>query len=67
MEREELLSRLDLIEEHARVTLDEFPDHLNKERQREILALVRDLRWLATHPELSPVADPEATVKLSVP
>lgn len=67
MRKDELLSTLDLIEEHARCTLDEFPRRLNKERQRAILALIRELRRAATQPELSRVADPEATVKLSIP
>ena len=34
MEQEELLSKLDLIEEQARLTLDEYPKQLTKERQR---------------------------------
>ena len=59
------LSKLDLIEEHAHVTLAEFADRLNKERQRGILALVREIRFAAAHPELSRLVDPEATVKLS--
>jgi hypothetical protein len=44
MELSELLSKLDLIEEHARHTLDEFPRHLTKERQRMIIALVQQIR-----------------------
>jgi hypothetical protein len=55
MELKELLSKLDLIEEHARFTLDEFPRHLTKERQRMIIALVHQIR--VAH-------DPEATGKL---
>ena len=54
MELKELLSKLDLIEEHARHTLDEFPRHLTKERQRMIIALVHQIR--VAH-------DPEATVR----
>ena len=63
MEKEELLSKLDLIEEQARLTLDEFPQHLTKERQRMIIALVKHIRWAvvdSTPEEL----DPEATVRL---
>jgi hypothetical protein len=67
VQKEELLSKLDLIEEHARVTLEEFPGRLDKERQRQILALARDLRRAAMQPEPARLADPEATVKLSVP
>lgn len=55
MEPKELLSKLDLIEEHARFTLDEFPKHLTRERQRMIIALVHQIR--VAH-------DPEATVRL---
>ena len=47
MELEELLSKLDLIEEQARLTLDEYPKHLTKERQRMIIALVKHIRWEA--------------------
>ena len=57
MELKELLSKLDLIEEHARHTLDEFPKHLTKERQRMIIALVHQIRV---------GCDPEATVRNSV-
>jgi hypothetical protein len=63
VEKEELLSKLDLIEEQARLTLDEFPQHLTKERQRMIIALVKHIRWAvvdSTPEEL----DPEATVRL---
>ena len=52
METSELLNKLDLIEENARCTLEEFP-HLTKERQRMILALVYQIR--AAH-------DPEITL-----
>ena len=45
MQTEELLSKLDLIEEHARLTIDDFPQ-LTKERQQMIIALVKQVRWL---------------------
>lgn len=68
MQTEELLSKLDLIEEQARLTLDEFPQHLAKERQRMIIALVKHMRWAITDtppPALDdPDTDPEATVRL---
>ena len=54
MESKELLSKLDLIEEHARLTLND-PTHLQKERQRMIIALVHQIR--VAH-------DPEATVRM---
>jgi len=58
MDKEELLSKLELIEEQARLTLEEYPQHLTKERQRVIIALVKHLRW-----EIADSApDPEATV-----
>jgi hypothetical protein len=64
MEREELLSKLELIEEQARLTLDEYPQHLTKERQRMIIALVKHLRWALAEPNPGTAADPEATVRL---
>jgi hypothetical protein len=63
METEELLSKLDLIEEQARLTLDEFPQHLAKERQRMIIALVKHIRWGVADSSGS-VPDPEDTVRL---
>jgi hypothetical protein len=64
VEREELLSKLDLIEEQARLTLEEFPQHLTKERQRMIIALIKHIRWAIadSSPELAP--DPDATIAL---
>ena len=59
METQELLSKLDLIEEQARLTLDEFPRELTKERQRMIISLAKNLRWL-----LNEAANPESTVRL---
>ena len=59
METEELLSKLELIEEQARLTLDEFPRHLTKERQRMIISLAKNIRWL-----LNEAANPESTVRL---
>jgi hypothetical protein len=66
--REELLAKLDLIEEQARLTIHEFPAELKKERQRTIIALVKHIRWAASDPSGSLAGvDPEATVKLRVP
>ena len=63
MEREELLSKLDLIEEQARRTFDELPQSRAKERQLMIIALIKQVRWVVTDsPEK--LADPEATVRL---
>ncbi len=56
---QELLSKLDLIEEQARLTLDEFPRDLTKERQRMIISLAKNIRWL-----LNEAANPESTVRL---
>ena len=64
-QREELLARLDLIEEQARLTIAEFPVELRQERQRMIIALARDIRSAATSPSLA--IDPEDTVRLSIP
>jgi hypothetical protein len=46
VQSEELLSKLELIEEQARLTLDEHPRHLTKERQRMIISLAKHIRWL---------------------
>ena len=64
MQIQELLSKLDLIEEHARNTIGDSLQHLTKERQQMIIALVKQIRWLAAESTLSST-DPEATVRLS--
>lgn len=64
METEELLSKLDLIEEQARLTLDEFPQHLAKERQRMIIALAKHIRWALADSNANGAVDPEDTVRL---
>ena len=63
MDREELLSKLELIEEQARLTHDEYPQHLTKERQRMIIALVKHIRWSVAD-GAPPTDDPEATVQM---
>jgi hypothetical protein len=63
LERDELLSKLKLIEEQARLTIDEFPQHLAKERQRMIIALIKHIRWgIADTPGAAD--DLQATVRL---
>ena len=64
MQNDELLSKLDLIEEQARLTLDEYPQHLTKERQRMIIALVKHIRWAVTDSNPEAAVDPESTVRL---
>ena len=64
---QELLAKLDIIEEQARLALQEYPRELKKERQRTILALVKYIRAAATARGMSLPADPEATVKLRAP
>jgi hypothetical protein len=65
VEREELLTKLELIEEQARLTLAQFPQHLTKERQRMIIALAKHLRWLVLDAASRAVpSDPQATVSL---
>ena len=61
MQSEELLSKLELIEEQARLTLDEHPRNLTKERQRMIISLAKNIRWL-----INESANPEATIRLPV-
>ncbi|HEX7054561.1 MAG TPA: hypothetical protein VF211_11575 [Burkholderiales bacterium] len=63
-DREELLAKLDIIEEQARLTLREWPGELKRERQRMIIALAKHIRSAATNPQVSLAVDPEATVKL---
>ena len=63
MGNEELLSKLELIEEQARLTLDEFPQHLAKERQRMIIALVKHIRW-ALADAAQTLEEPESTLGL---
>ena len=64
MQTEELLSKLDQIEEHAKHTLADFPQHLTKERQQMIIALVKHLRWEIADANRGAVEDPESTVRL---
>jgi len=59
VESEELLAKLELIEEQARFTLEEFPRHLAKERQRMIISLAKHIRWL-----IAESGDRESTVRL---
>jgi len=62
MQTEELLSKLDLIEEQAKHTLEEFPQHLTKERQRMIIALRKHIPWMVAEGAPPAGADPEATI-----
>jgi hypothetical protein len=64
VERDELLSKLELIEEQARLTIDEFPQHLAKERQRMIIALIKHIRWGIDDSTPGAAEAPEATVRL---
>ena len=63
METKELLSKLDLIEEQARLTVEALP-HLAKERQRMIIALAKQIRWALSEPNAESGVDPEATIRL---
>jgi hypothetical protein len=64
VEKDEFLSKLDLIEEQARLTLNEFPQHLAKERQRMIIALIKHIRWSITDSTAGGSDVPEASVRL---
>ena len=64
METKELLTKLDLIEEQARLTVDALPS-LAKERQRMIIALVKQIRWALSDSPAETELDPEATIRLS--
>lgn len=64
VETKELLSKLDLIEEQARLTVDALP-HLAKERQRMIVALVKQIRWALADATPETAVDPEATIRLT--
>ena len=67
MNHEELMSKLEQIEEQAKLTLSEFPKSLTKERQRMIIGLARYLRTELEHKPTQPLQaakqayDPEAT------
>jgi hypothetical protein len=63
VETKELLSKLDLIEEQARLSVEALP-HLAKERQRMIVALVKQIRWALSDSTSEELSDPEATVRL---
>ena len=64
LETKELLTKLDLIEEQARLTVDALP-YLAKERQRMIIALVKQIRWALSDSPADAEIDPEATIRLS--
>ena len=64
MEPKQLLSKLELIEEQARLTLEEFSADLMKERQRMIISLARHLRWEIAKATSNAADDPETTVRL---
>jgi len=63
VETKELLAKLDLIEEQARLTVDALPQ-VAKERQRMIIALVKQIRWALADGGPQPMDDPEATVRM---
>jgi hypothetical protein len=63
VENKEILSKLDLIEEQARLTVESLPQ-LAKERQRMIIALVKQIRWGLSDDAARPLEDPEATVRM---
>ena len=44
MNEDELIAKLGQIEEQARLTLEEFPKRLTRERQRMIIALAKYIR-----------------------
>ena len=48
MELQELIRKLDQIEEQAKLTLDEYPKNLTKERLRQIISLAAYIRTAAT-------------------
>jgi hypothetical protein len=52
------------VRQKAELTLDEFPQHLAKERQRMIIALIKHIRWGIADSRLGAADDPEATVRL---
>jgi hypothetical protein len=44
MDRKQVVTKLEQIEEQAELTLNEFPKHLTRERLRLIIALARFMR-----------------------
>ena len=64
MDPKQLLSKLELIEEQARLTLEEFSADLMKERQRMIISLVKYIRWEIAKANPGAADDPETTVRM---
>ena len=66
-EIEDLLAKLDLIEEQARLAIEEFPAELRAERQRRIIELARELREVAAGSSLSGATGAPPRFKLILP
>ena len=52
MKQQELIAKLEQIEEQARLTLEEYPKVLTRERQRMIIALAKYIRSELDEPSL---------------
>jgi hypothetical protein len=52
MKQQELIAKLEQIEEQARLTLEEYPKILTRERQRMIIALAKYIRSELDEPSL---------------
>jgi hypothetical protein len=59
MKQQELVAKLQQIEEQARLTLEEYPKTLTRERQRMIIALAKYIRSELDEPSL-PRDEPSA-------
>lgn len=59
MKQQELVAKLQQIEEQARLTLEEYPKTLTRERQRMIIALAKYIRSELDEPSL-PREEPSA-------
>ena len=66
MNEEELISKLRQIEEQARLTLEEFPKTLTRERQLMIIALAKYIRADIEDrtPTLLDAVEPRASARL---
>jgi hypothetical protein len=58
MNLQDLLRKLEQIEEQAQLTLEEFPKTLTKERQRMIITLARYIRSEASRDPLFGYSEP---------
>lgn len=67
MDQEQLLKKLYQIEEQARLTLEEFPRHLTKERLRLVIGLARQMRTELTAAQFPAAAFQDSADEATLP